>query len=155
MFFKHTIFSNLFLKTLPIEGRLVGRPYLVCLILKILLNMCMKWVVGNMSYTFDLIMFSVSIIGSFQLVLLLTFFFYTHICFLYMYAYTSNSINFDWYSIFHTYIYALFVLTISLYLWAQILVMLSLISSMTIIFQLIMFQLVSYSSLCIILFGFS
>ena len=86
-------------------------------------------------------MFSNGIIRFFQLVSLLTFLFVYSYMFLYMYAFTSNSINFDWYLIFHTYIHILFVLTISLYLWAQILVMLSLIF-MTILFQLISFQLV-------------
>ena len=62
-----------------------------------------------MSYTLDHIMFSIGIIGSFQLVSILTFFFYTHIYVLYMYAYPSYSINFDWYLIF-IHIYALFVL---------------------------------------------
>ena len=36
--FKHTLFSNLFLKTLSIQGRLVGRPCLVCSLLKIILK---------------------------------------------------------------------------------------------------------------------
>jgi len=39
----------------------------------------------------------------------------------------SNSINFDWYLLFHTYIHDLIVLVISLYLKAQIMFMLSLI----------------------------
>jgi len=34
----------------------------------------MKWVIGSMSYTLDLIIVSIGIIGSFQLVLLLTSF---------------------------------------------------------------------------------
>ena len=77
--FKHTIFSNLFLKTLPIQGRLVGRPCLACALLKIILNMCMKWVVGNMSYTLDIIVVSIGIIGFFQLVSILTFLVYSYI----------------------------------------------------------------------------
>ena len=51
------IFKLIFWKPLPIQGRLVGRPCLVCLILKILLNMCMKWVERNMCYKLDLIVF--------------------------------------------------------------------------------------------------
>ena len=63
------------------------------------------WVVGNMRYTFDIIVVSIGIIGSFQLVSILTFFFVCIlIYFLWMYALTSNSINFDWYLTFHTYI---------------------------------------------------
>ena len=50
------LLSNLFLKTPSIEGRLVGRPCLVWSLLKILLNMCMKWVESNMSYTLDLLL---------------------------------------------------------------------------------------------------
>ena len=78
--------------------------------------MCMKWVVGSMSYTLNLIMFSIGIIGSFSIGITIDILFAYSYMFLFMYAYTSNSINFDWYSIFHTYIYALFVLIISLYL---------------------------------------
>ena len=59
-----------------------------------------------MGYTFDIIIVSVGIIGFFQLVSILTFFVYSYI-FLCMYAYSSNSINFDWYIIFiHIYVYA-------------------------------------------------
>ena len=39
--FKHTIFSNLFLKTPTFHRRLDGRPFLVCFILKIILNLSM------------------------------------------------------------------------------------------------------------------
>jgi len=42
--------------------------------------MSMKWVVGNMRYTLDLIIVSIGIIGSFQLVSILTLFWYTHMC---------------------------------------------------------------------------
>ena len=101
-------FQTYFLKPLSFYGQLVGRPCLLCLILKIILNMCMKWVVGSMSYTLDLILSSIGIIGFFQLVSLLTFFLYTHM-FLYICAYTSNNINFGWYSIFHTYIYKTYI----------------------------------------------
>ena len=55
-----------------------------------------------MRYTLDLIVVSIGIIGIFQLVSILTFLVYSYI-FLCMYAYYSNSINFDWYLIFHTY----------------------------------------------------
>ena len=56
-----------------------------------------------MSYTLDLIVVSIGIIGFFQLVSILTFL-YTHILFLCMYAFNSNDINFNWYLTFHTYI---------------------------------------------------
>ena len=47
---------------------------------------------------------------------------------------TSNSINFDWYLLFHTYVYDLIVLIISLHFKAQIMFMLSLIYSLMSIF---------------------
>ena len=56
-----------------------------------------------MRYTLDLIVVSIGIIEFFQLVSILTFFVYSYI-FVCMYAFISNSINFDWYLIFHTYI---------------------------------------------------
>jgi len=64
---------------------------------------------------------------------------------------TSNSINFDWYLLLHTYICDLIVLTISLHFKAQIMFMLSLSYSL----MSIIFQLVSYTSLCIIFIGIS
>ena len=67
-----------------------------------------------MRYTLDLIMFSIGIIGSFQLVSLLTFFLYTHICFYICMLSISNSINFDWYLILHTYICFICVYYISI-----------------------------------------
>ena len=60
------------------------------------------WVVGNMRYTFDIIVVSIGIIGFFQLISILTFLVYSYI-FLCIYAFTSYSINFDWYLTFHTY----------------------------------------------------
>ena len=49
-----------------------------------------------MRYTLDLIVVSIGIIEFFQLVSILIFFLYTHM-FVCMYAYISNSIDFDWY----------------------------------------------------------
>ena len=83
-FFKHTIFSNLFFENPHLQGRLVGRPCLVCSLLKIHLKYVHEWVVSNMRYTLDLIIVSIGIIGSFQLVSILTILLYTHIFFLYV-----------------------------------------------------------------------
>ena len=100
------IFKLFFENPYPFQGRLVGRPCLVCFLLKILLNMCMKWVVGIMSYTLD----SNYIFNWYHWILSIginidILFVYSYM-FLYMYTYTSNSINFGCYSIFiHTYIY--------------------------------------------------
>jgi len=68
----------------------------VCFIVKIILNLIMKWVVVNMSYTLDLIIVvSIGIIGFFQLVSMLTSFCILIYDFVsYMYACTSYSINF-------------------------------------------------------------
>ena len=57
-----------------------------------------------MRYTLDIIVVSIGIIDFSIGINLDIFFLYTHI-FLCMYAYISNSINFDWYLIFHTYIF--------------------------------------------------
>ena len=101
-------FQTYFFENPTFHGRLDGSPCLVCFYWKSFLNMCMKWVVGNMRYTLDIIVVSIGIIGSFQLVSILTFL-YTHILFLCMYA-------FNWYHllwlvlIFYTPIYVLFVL---------------------------------------------
>ena len=127
--FKRVIlFSNLFLKTLPIKGRLVGRPCLVCSLLKIYLKHMRE--MGGRKY--ELYTWSYFVFNwyhcIFSIGITIDILFVYSYMFLYMYAYTSNSINFDRYSIFHTYICVLFVITISLYIWAQILVMLSLIS---------------------------
>ena len=78
-----------------------------------------------MSYTLDIIVVSIGIIGFFQLVSILTFLVYSYI-FLCMYAFTSNYINFDLVSNF-SYIYMF---------------MLKLEFLMTIMFQLISFQLI-------------
>ena len=100
--FKRTLFSNLFLKTLPSKGGWMGDHAHVCFIVKIILNVNMIGRIGYMRYTFDIIVVSIGIIGFFQLVSILTFL-YTHI-FVCMYAFISYSINFDWYLTFHTYI---------------------------------------------------
>ena len=79
----------------------------VCFIMKIILNLIMKWVVVDMSHTLDLFIVSIGIIEFFQLVSILTSFCIL-IYVLYMYAYTSYSINFNWY-LFLTYIYRWFI----------------------------------------------
>ena len=53
-------------------GGWMGDHAHVCFIMKIILNLIMKWVVVDMSYTLDLIFVSIGIIESFQLVSILT-----------------------------------------------------------------------------------
>ena len=79
-----------------------GRSCSCMLYIENLFNLDHEWEDRNMRYTLDLIVVSIGIIEFFQLVSILSFL-YTHI-FLCMYAYISNSINFDWYLNFHTYI---------------------------------------------------
>ena len=134
-------FQTYFWKPLPSMGGWMGDHAYVCFILKIILNMSMCWEDRKYEiYTWYYLCFNwyhwiLSIVS------ILTFL-YTHILFLCMYA-------FIWYHlfwlvlIFHTPIHVLFVLTISLYCWAQILIMQSLNFLMTIMFQLTSFQLVS------------
>ena len=133
-------FQIIFLKTPP-KGGWLGDHALYTLI-EYLLNLCMNRVVG-MSYTLDSHYISIGITIDFFYVCILICVF--HICMLQ----TSNSINFDWYLLFHTYIYIydLIVLTISLHLKAQIMFMLSLIYSlMNIIFQIgILYKLMHHS----------
>jgi len=110
------------------------------LILKINLNMCMKWVVGSMSYTLDYHCI-------FQLVLQLISILYTHLC-LYMYALTSCNINLDWYLLF-PYIYMCFNCAYYIfYLWAQILIVLSLISYWQLFFNWYLIQ--AYASFSLV-----
>ena len=103
MFSNIHYFLNLFLKTPTFHGRLDGRSCSCMLYSENLFKLVHEWVVGNMRYTLDNIVVSIGIIGFFQLVSILTFIVYSYI-FLCMYAYSSNSINFDWYLNFHTYI---------------------------------------------------
>jgi len=107
-------------------GGWMGDHAHVCLIVKIILNLVMKWVVVNMRYTLALNVISIGIIEFFQLV---------------------SSFVIGTYSISYTYTY-LFVLIISLYLEAQSLFMLSLSFSIETrlkqIFNCFNFQLVSF-----------
>ena len=98
-----------------------------------------------MSYTFD--PHHIFELVSQLIIFFVCSYFVFYICMLQ----TSNSINFDWYLHFHTYICDLIVLTISLHLKAQIMFMLNLIYSL----MSIIFQLVSYTSLCMIFIGIS
>ena len=66
-------------------------------------------------------------------------FLYTHI-FLCMYAYSSNCINFDWYLIFHTYIWFICAYYIPIFLSTNF--DYTKLGFLTILFQLISFQLV-------------
>ena len=74
-------FQTYIWKSFPLKSGWLGDHALYASYWKSILNMCMKWVVSNMSYTLNPFVFSIGIIGSFQLVSLLTFFLYTHICF--------------------------------------------------------------------------
>ena len=71
----------------------MGDHAYVCFILKIILKMSMKWVVGNMSYTFDIIVVSIGIIRFFQLVSILTFLVYSYIFYICMLALLIVSIS--------------------------------------------------------------
>ena len=98
------LFSNLFWKSLPIKRRLVGRPCLVCIIENLFKHVHEMGGREYELYTW----FSLC----FQLVSQLIFFcilifMFSYICILQ----TSNSINFDCYLLFHTYIYDLIMLT--------------------------------------------
>ena len=108
--FKQTTLSNLFFwKPLPSMGGWMGDHVLECFIMKILFILNHDWVVGYMRYTLVFIVVSIGIIEFFQFGINLDILLYTHICFvLYMYAYTSYSINFNWY-LFLTYIYRWFI----------------------------------------------
>ena len=63
-----------------------------------------EWEDRNMRYTLDIIVVSIGIIEFFQIGINLDFscILIYSLC---MYAYISYSINFDWYLIFHTYIF--------------------------------------------------
>ena len=98
-----TIFKLILKTPTHLKGGWLGDHALYAL-LKIYLNMYMKWVAGSMSYTLDSHLFSIDITIDIYGV-------YSYL-FLYMYASTSNNINLDWYLHFHTYICVL----ISLYL---------------------------------------
>ena len=58
-----------------------------------LLNMSMNWVERIMSYTLDIIVVSIGIIGSFQLVSILTFFVYSYIFYVCMFRLQIVSIS--------------------------------------------------------------
>ena len=96
-----------------------------------------------MRYTFAMIAVSIGIIEFFQLVSILIFL-YTHMC-LCMYTFNSNGINFYWYLIVHTYMSYLCLLY--LYMLSANFVYAKLELVMTIIFQLISFQLVFLNKL--------
>jgi len=99
----------------------------VCFIMKIIFKLAHDWVVVDMRYTLDLIVVSIGIIEFFQLVSILTSFCILIYVLFYICMLTLHivSISIGIYFL-HTYIDDLFVLIISLYLEAQILVMLSL-----------------------------
>ena len=113
------IFKSYFWKPLLTpKGGWMGDHALYALI-ENLFNMCMNRVVG-MSYILDPhYIFNWYHNWYFHVCILICVF---YICMLQ----TSNSINFDWYLIFHTYIQNLIVLTISLHLKVQIMFILSL-----------------------------
>ena len=83
-FFKQIIFSNLFLKTPTFHGRMDGRSCSCMLYSENHLNLNMIGRIGNMSYTFDIIVVSIGIIGFFQLVSILTFLVYSYNVFVYV-----------------------------------------------------------------------
>ena len=114
--FSNVLYSNLFLKA-PTLPRAVGWETMPCmLIIENLFKHVHEWMVGNMSYTLDSYYTFNWYHGIFSIGITIDILFVYSYMLLYMYAHTSNSINFDWYSFFHTYICILFVLTISLYL---------------------------------------
>ena len=121
-------------------GGWMGDHAHVCFIMKIILNLIMKWVVVDMSHTLDLILVSIGIIEFFQLVSILTSFCILIYVLFYICMLTIHivSISIGIYFL-HTYIDDLFVLIISLYLEAQILVMLSLSFSIGILIQALSF----------------
>ena len=125
--FQQTIFPNLFLKTPTIKGWLDGRSCSCMLYNENHFKLAHDWVVVDMRYTLDLIVVSIGIIEFFQLVSILTSFCILIYVLFYICMLTLHivSISIGIYFL-HTYIDDLFVLIISLYLEAQILVMLSL-----------------------------
>ena len=115
------LFSNLFLKALThFKGGWMGDHALYAL-LKILLNICMKWVVGSMSYTLDSHCIFNWYHNWYFYVCILISVFSIYICF----KFQIVSILIGIYIFIH--IYDLIVLTTSLHLKAQIIFMLSLI----------------------------
>ena len=76
LYFFKPIFENPNLK-----GRLDGRPCTCLLYSENHFKLEHDWVIGYMRYTLDIVCVSIGIIEFFQLVSLLTFFLYTHICF--------------------------------------------------------------------------
>ena len=90
------IFKFIFLKIPPSEGRLVGRPYLVCLIENLFKHVHEKG--GNHELHIWSSLY-------FQLVSQLIFFCILICIFYICMLQTLNSINFDWYLYFHAYIW--------------------------------------------------
>ena len=118
------------------KGGWMGDHAHVCFIVKIIVNLNMKWVVGIWDIHLILLLFQLVSLNSFNLVSILTSFcilIYVlfHICMLTLHI---VSISIGIYFL-HTYIDDLFVLIISLYLKAQILAMLSLSFSIGILIQ--------------------
>ena len=103
-------FKLIFENPYPSKGGWLGDHALYAHYWKSILNMCMKWVVGSMSYTLDLIVFSIDIIVSFQLVSLLIFFLYTHIFYICMLKLQIISISIGIYLSIHIYVFYLCLL---------------------------------------------
>ena len=79
--FKRTLFSNLFLRTLPYKGGWMGDHVHVYFKMKTIWYLNHDWeVYRNMRYTLDFIVVSIGIIEFFQLVSILTFLVYSYIC---------------------------------------------------------------------------
>ena len=101
-------FRTYFWKPLPATGGWMGDHAHVCFHSENHFKLEHEWVVGYMRYTFDIIVFSIGIIGFFQLVSILTFLVYSYIFYICMHTLQIVSISIG-INIFHTYIYFVYV----------------------------------------------
>ena len=78
------IFQTYFWKPLPSKGGWMGDHAHVCFIVKIILNLSMKWVVGYMRYTLDIIVVSIWYHWIFSIGINIDIFVYSYIFFVCM-----------------------------------------------------------------------